>query len=36
MTKIRSGEKTVCVNRRARHEYTIEETHEAGLVLMGG
>ncbi len=36
MTKIRSGETTVCVNRRARHEYTIEETHEAGLVLTGG
>lgn len=30
-----SGEKTVCVNRRARHDYFIEETYEAGLVLRG-
>lgn len=29
------GEKTVCVNRRARHDYSIEETFEAGLVLKG-
>lgn len=28
-------EKVVCVNRRARHDYVIEETHEAGLVLTG-
>jgi SsrA-binding protein len=28
-------EKTVCVNRRARHDYFIEETYEAGLVLTG-
>jgi SsrA-binding protein len=25
----------VCVNRKARHDYQIEETCEAGLVLMG-
>jgi len=25
----------VCVNRKARHDYHIEETCEAGLVLMG-
>lgn len=28
-------EKIVCVNRRARHDYFIEETYEAGLVLKG-
>jgi SsrA-binding protein len=28
-------EKAVCVNRKARHDYFIEETYEAGLVLMG-
>ncbi len=28
-------EKIVCVNRRARHDYFIEETYEAGLVLRG-
>ncbi|MGH7834193.1 MAG: SsrA-binding protein, partial [Candidatus Binatia bacterium] len=26
-------EKTICVNRRARYDYTIEETYEAGMVL---
>ena len=29
------GVKPVAVNRRARHEFWIEETHEAGLVLTG-
>jgi SsrA-binding protein len=29
------GEKVVCVNRKARHDYFIEETYEAGLVLVG-
>jgi SsrA-binding protein len=28
-------EQTVALNRRARHEFTIEETFEAGLVLTG-
>lgn len=28
-------EKTVCVNRHARHDYFIEEIYEAGLVLKG-
>jgi len=28
-------EKTVCVNRKARHDYFIEESCEAGLVLTG-
>lgn len=29
------AERTLAVNRRARHDYTIEETFEAGLVLTG-
>jgi len=29
------GIKPVAINRRARHEFSIEETHEAGLVLTG-
>jgi SsrA-binding protein len=29
------NEKTITLNRRARHEYAIEETLEAGLVLTG-
>jgi SsrA-binding protein len=29
------SDKTVCVNRQARHNYFIEETYEAGLVLLG-
>lgn len=28
-------EKTIAVNRKARHDYHIEETYEAGLVLTG-
>jgi SsrA-binding protein len=31
----RGGEKTVATNRRARHDYLIEERFEAGLVLTG-
>jgi SsrA-binding protein len=30
-----AGEQTIALNRRARHEYTIDETFEAGLVLTG-
>ena len=30
-----SQEKTVAVNRRARHEYSIEDSMEAGIVLSG-
>jgi SsrA-binding protein len=30
-----SGEQVICVNRQARHNYFIEETYEAGLVLLG-
>ncbi len=29
------SERMVATNRRARHEYHIDETHEAGLVLTG-
>ena len=29
------GRKTIAKNRRARHEYHIEDTYEAGLVLTG-
>lgn len=29
------GEKTIALNRRARHDFTITETFEAGLVLTG-
>jgi SsrA-binding protein len=29
------GEKVVATNRRARHEYSIEKSYEAGLVLTG-
>ena len=29
------GEKVVATNRRARHDYVIEKTYEAGLVLTG-
>jgi len=30
-----SGEKTIAVNRKARHDYFIDETVEAGIVLLG-
>jgi len=30
-----SGRKIICVNRRARFDYAISETIEAGLVLQG-
>ncbi len=29
------GEQTIALNRRARHEYTISDTIEAGIVLTG-
>lgn len=29
------GIKIVCENRKARHNYSIEETYEAGMVLLG-
>jgi SsrA-binding protein len=29
------GEKTIALNRRARHEFTIDETFEAGIALTG-
>jgi SsrA-binding protein len=30
-----ADEKTIALNRRARHDYTIDETFEAGIVLTG-
>ena len=30
-----SGRKLIAQNRKARHDYTIEDTYEAGLVLVG-
>jgi SsrA-binding protein len=30
-----AGEKIICVNRQARHNYFIDEIYEAGLVLVG-
>lgn len=30
-----SNQKTIAVNRKAHHEYTIEERYEAGMVLQG-
>ena len=30
-----TGEQNVCVNRQARHNYFIDETYEAGIVLLG-
>ncbi len=31
----KNGAKIVCQNRKARHEYHIEDTYEAGMVLLG-
>jgi SsrA-binding protein len=33
--KAAAGEHIICVNRQARHNYFIDETYEAGLVLLG-
>ncbi len=30
-----AGEKIVCTNKKARYDYSIEETYEAGMVLTG-
>jgi SsrA-binding protein len=35
MTTSDTGPRTIAVNRRARHEFTIEDTLDAGLVLTG-
>src|SRR3954451_8434543 len=35
MPKKERGNAVVATNRKARHDYTIEDTYEAGLVLMG-
>ncbi|HRS03900.1 MAG TPA: SsrA-binding protein, partial [Treponema sp.] len=29
------GVKVIAVNRKARHDYTVDETYECGIVLMG-
>lgn len=34
-TMARTAEKTVCQNRKARHDYHILETYEAGMALKG-
>ena len=31
----RHGKKIIATNRRARHDYTIEDTYEAGIMLTG-
>ncbi len=36
MAKEKSTERAICVNRKARHDYIINETLEAGIVLNGG
>lgn len=33
--KEQSNEKMIAQNRRARHDYEIEDTYEAGLALTG-
>jgi SsrA-binding protein len=35
MSKDRDRQRVVATNRKARHDYTIEDTYEAGLVLSG-
>lgn len=35
MPKEKTGKKTIAKNRKARHDYHIEDTYEAGLVLTG-
>ena len=30
-----TGQKTIAVNRKARHDYSLEDTYECGLVLTG-
>jgi SsrA-binding protein len=32
---MKTGPKTICTNRKAYHDYHIEETFEVGLVLLG-
>jgi len=31
----KTGTRIICQNRKARHEYHIEDTYEAGMVLLG-
>ena len=34
-TEARDGEKLIADNRKARHDYTLLDTFEAGVVLLG-
>ena len=35
MPQEKTGKKIIAVNRKARHDYFVEETYEAGIVLSG-
>ena len=35
MVEVMSGIKVICQNKKARHDYFIEDTFEAGIVLLG-
>ena len=35
MPQEKSGKKIISVNRKARHDYFVEETYEAGIALYG-
>ena len=35
MQKEKKGNKTIAVNRKARHDYFVEDTYEAGIALFG-
>ena len=35
MSAKKEGGATIAVNRKARHDYFVEETYEAGVVLFG-
>ena len=35
MQKEKKGNKTIAVNRKARHDYFVEDTYEAGIALYG-
>ena len=35
MPKEKTGKKIIAVNRKARHDYFVEDTYEAGIALYG-
>ena len=35
MPKEKTGKKLIAANRKARHDYFVEETYEAGIALYG-